>query len=325
MRKTLCILAAFLMTLSLINVSHAALVGLNGTTTTELYSSSGTYTTIGGLDLYGGQLYFGQFKEIRSLDTASLTSNVVGTVPSNAGNSIVVAQPNSGTLYTAYGTSYSAPYPYTIGSLDNTGTFTQQAAIDGIYDAAVDSNGNLYLTANPGNQGTQVLRYNWTDGSTETVIEIGGASAGLAFDANDNLYVADNGNGQILSFSATNVAEATTPLTSADATGSIDLASPNYLAIDSENGYLYASYLDTSWNAHVDQISLVNPGEQITITDGGGKMVLNDDGNLYMLDTDWGTYSSTINLVTIPTSVPEPSTILLLLAGATSLTILRRR
>ena len=322
MRKAICLLVALLAMFTFIGTSQAELTGLNGYQVTQIYASE-IYTGkfIGGLDLYNNHLYFGEYTEIKSLDLADpSTTTTLCTVSPNPGNSIATVDPSTGTLYTAYGLS-GANFPYDMGYVDS-GAFNWQATIDGAYDSAIDSTGSLYITANPGGLGTQVLSYAWNNGATETIINIGGASGGLAFDADNNLYVSDYDNNQILYYAATTLSGAQSTLTANDADGTIALTMPGYLAVDSENGYLYASHLDAYWCTYVDRINLADTNDRLAVTTGGGKMVLDDEGALYMIDSDWSVYNSTVNRVA---AVPEPSTLILILAGLVSLAMLRRK
>ena len=160
-----------------------------GYTATELYSSAAAYTTIGGLDLDAGKLYFGQYADIKSLELSDNSTQTVGTVPSNAGNSLVVR--NDGTTYTAYGTSYNSPYPYEMGYIDADGDYVNQLDEDGIYDCAVNSGGECYIVVNPDALGSKIFKYDWSDGSTVEIADIGGYSGGAAFDSLGNLYYAE--------------------------------------------------------------------------------------------------------------------------------------
>ncbi|MBN2216831.1 MAG: PEP-CTERM sorting domain-containing protein [Pirellulales bacterium] len=275
----------------------------SGYQATQLYSSAGTFTVIGGLDCHDGELYFGQSTEINSLDLSDLTSTKVGDVSSIAGNSFVTVKPDTGVVYTSYGTSYDFPYPYTAGYLDTSGAFVAQLNMDGIYDAAVNSVGQLFIVANPGADGSFIYEYDWSNGSTRTVANVGGWSGGLAFDADDNLYYAAD-TGRVVRFDAADVAAG--DLTMADAATALELASPGYLAFD-DDGNLFATNYDGGTKLNL--YDLDTQTKIADVADGGGKMVWTN-GVLYTIDTTWGMDSfSTIEAIT---AVPEPGTLALL-------------
>ena len=75
----LTIVCAFVVTGA--GVAGAAFSTAPGYTATELYDTAGSFTTIGGLDLDSGYLYFGQYTDIKSLDLSDNSTAVVGTVP----------------------------------------------------------------------------------------------------------------------------------------------------------------------------------------------------------------------------------------------------
>jgi len=296
---------------------HAAFVAATGYQAEELYTSAGSFTTVGGLSHRGGFLYFGQSTAINSLDLTDNSVTTEGTVPSNTGNSLVTVNPDSGTVYTAHGTSYSDPYPHKMGYFD-AGVFQEQLAMDGIYDAAVNGAGELFIAANPANTGARIYRYNWADGSTTEVANLGGPSGGLTFDPDNNLYCSAYNEGKVLTFTAAQVG--TGGLTRANATTALDLDQPGYLAF-SDDGNLFASYLDASWNNHVGLFDVTTNQKLADVADGGGKMAW-ANGTLYTVDTDWIAYASTIQAVS---AVPEPSSALLLAIGATALVPFGRR
>lgn len=279
-----------------------------GYTATELYSSAGTYTTIGGLDLDAGKLYFGQYTDIKSLNLSDNSTQTVGTIPANAGNSLVVR--NSGTTYTSYGTSYSSPYPYKMGYIDASGSYVNQLDEEGIYDCAVNSSGECYIVANPGALGSKILKYDWSDGSTIEIADIGGYSGGVTFDSLDNLYYAEQTNGEVLMFTADEVAAG--GLTADDGISVLDIT-VGYISFDAYDNF----YATTDWGATFAKYDLSTQSLVEEIAYGGiGKFIV-DGGGIYLIDTDWAEYASTIQHV-----VPEPATMVLLGLGGL---LLRKR
>jgi len=286
----------------------AAFVTGAGYTSTELYSTTGTYTTIGGLDLDGGKLYFGQYTDMKSLNLGDNSTQVVGTIPSNVGNALVIR--HNGTTYTSYGTSYNSPYPYKMGYINGSGSYVNQLNEDGIYDCAVNSLGDCYIVANPDALGSKILKYNWSSGSTTEVADVGGYSGGIAFDHFDNLYYAEQTSGQILKFTTAQVATGGLDISEAEAILSI---TAGYICFGADDD-LYAT---TGWGATLAKYDLSTQSLVSEIAYGGiGKFIVDGD-DIYFVDTDWVDYSSTIQHV-----VPEPSTVLLLGLGGL---LLRRR
>jgi hypothetical protein len=302
-----------LMTLMLNNTVFAVFSTATGYSSTELFSSTGTYTTCGGLDIDSGSLYFGNYSEIKSLNLSDNSVSTVGSIGGNAGNALVVRHSNL--TYTAYGTSYDEPYPYKMGYIDGEGTYNNQLDEDGIYDAAVSPNGDCYIVANPDALGSQIFKYDWTTGATTLIADIGGSSGGLAFDDAGNLYYADQGEGErdasILKFTAMEVAAGS--LDASDADSFFDIAA-GYIVLD-DDGVLYAT---TGWGATLAKYDFSTESMIEEIAYGSiGKLMLDGD-YIYAIDTDWGSYSSTIQRI-----VPEPATIILL--GLSGLWLRRRR
>lgn len=304
MNKLLALTFALVCVVCCNGVAHAEFVTASGYTSTELYSTADTFTTIGGLALDSGKLYFGQFTDIQSLDLSNNSVASAGTLTSNAGNSLVVR--HDGVTYTSFGTSYSSPYPAKMGYLD-AGAYVNQLNLDGIYDAAVNPNGDCYIVANPGASGSQILKYNWTSGSTTLIADIGGFSGGLAFDPVGNLYYAEQTQGEVLKFTAVQVAAGGLSIT--DAEVAINLAA-GYIGFNSAGDF----FATTGWGSTFSEYDLATQSKVRDIAHGSISQFVVNGNDIYLVDTDWGTYSSTIQHV-----VPEPSAILLLgIAGLTA-------
>ena len=305
--------------------TQAALVAKPGYQSETLYSSAGTFTTIGGLDHHQEMLYFGQSTEIKSLDLSDNGDAVVGTIPANVGNALVTVYPADGKVYTAYGTSYDPPSPHKMGYFDGSGSYVHQLDMDGIYDAAVNGDGDVFIVANPDvddddvADGSRIYRYDWSTGAATEVANIGGYSSGLAFDASGNLYYSVYGAGQVVKFTAAEVATGGLDLGDADTV--LTVSSPGFLAFDDQDN-LFASYLDASWATHIALYDPTTGNQLAVVADGGGKMAW-ADGTLYTIDTDWSAFASTIEAIT---PVPEPTSLMLLaVAGAIALALPHRR
>jgi hypothetical protein len=261
-----------------------------------------------------GQLYFGNYDEIKSINLGDYSVSSVGDIGGNADTSVVAR--HNGTTYVAIGTSYNEPYPYEIGYIDGTGDFNPQLEEDGIYDAAVDSQGDCYIVANPDALGSKIFTYDWDTGATTEIADIGGYSGSLAFDSAGNLYYADQGDTSrdagILKFTTAQVEAGNLDVTDAEVV--LDIKA-GHIGFD-DNGFLYATtgYGATFAMYDINTDVLVNE-----IAYGGiGKFLLDGD-TIYAIDTDWDTYSSTIQMIT----VPEPATVVLI--GLASLLLRRKR
>ena len=288
-----------------------------GYSSTELYSSAETFTLLGGLSYDGGNLYFARHTEVLSLDLSSRQVQAVGTLPDNVDTPVVVRC--GGQTHVAYGVSFSFPYPYRMGAIGPDGQFNELLAEDGIYDAAVNSSGECYVVANPDAAGSSILRYDPAGGAPTVIANPGGFSGGIAFDADDNLYYAEQTAGEVWKFTAQQVAAAgqggADALTGADAEVVLDITA-GYLAFD-DASYLYAT---TGWGAVLAKYDLSTAAQVEEVAYGGiGKLVWND-GTLYAIDTDWNAYAGTIQKI-----VPEPATVGLLAMAVPALLRARQR
>ncbi|HLA85036.1 MAG TPA: PEP-CTERM sorting domain-containing protein [Thermoguttaceae bacterium] len=291
--------------------SAEALVVHEGYDATMLYSASAG-STISGLDSRDGKLYFGEYTEIKSLDLSTLNAAVLGSVSGTIGCSFVAVKPDDGTVYVAHGNTYDPPCPYQTGYLDSTGVYCHQRDLEGVYDAAVNSAGELYLVANPDGDdpdfkgdGARIYEYDWSDGSVREVANVGGSTGGLAFDADDNLYYSSYDSDSVIRFEAADVAAG--DLVADDATVAVDWDGPGFLAFD-DAGDLFVGYYDPDTGSHVGLFDVETGIKLADVTDGGGKLVWANK-TLYTFDTDWGTYTSTLYAIQ---SVPEPGAIILL-------------
>lgn len=278
----------------------------------NLYSTAGNAAVIGGLELDGNKLYFGEAAEVKSLDLTDGSVISIGTLSSDKGVSVVVRRDDL--TYAAFTTSFNSPYPYKMGYLDAGGTYTHQLDEDGIYDAAVNSQGQLYISANPDALGSKIFRYDWQSGFITEIADIGGATGGLAFDSQDNLYYADQGiygerSASVLRFTAAQVAAGGLDVVEAEsvfdiAAGYIDFDSFGDLYACTGWGTTLARY-DLDSGAKIEDIAYATNNEYMW------KFTLGGD-YLYTYSTEYSNYFSTIRQIT----VPEPTTVILLgLAG----------
>lgn len=283
-----------------------------GYTVKNLYDTSGTNTAIGGLALDDGKLYFGNWTEIKSLDLAAGSIVSQGTI-GNSSDIAFVAR-NGGVTYTAFSTTSNSPYPYNFGYIDSSGLFVQKFIQHGIYDAAVNSQGELYITANPDVLGSKIFKYDLVNDCLLEIADIGGYSGGIAFDSFDNLYYADQGiynqrSSSILKFTAEQISEG--GLFVSDAQSVLNITARFLIFDEMDNLFATTGYgtslakYDVNLGVKIDDIASTSRLEFI------GKLVFQDDC-LYTFTTDYANYFSTVRQITIP----EPATILLLgLAG----------
>jgi len=272
----------------------------SGYAASELYSSSGSSATIGGLTLDGGRLYFGQYTQIRSVRVSDSSVQGEGTIAANTDNSIVAR--HSGTTYVSYGTSYSSPYPYTMGYIDSGGGFISQLNEDGIFDYAVNSAGDCYIVTNPDALGSRIFQYEWSSGSVTEIANIGGYSGGIGFDSAGNLYYAEQSAGEILIFTAAQVTAGS--LGAADADVVLNVTA-GYIGFDESDNF----YATTGWGATLARYDLGVGGWVEDVAYGSiGKFVATAAG-VYAIDTNWGSFYSTVQHIT---AVPEPVSVLLL-------------
>ena len=163
-----------------------------GPTISELHNTEGTFTVVEGMCLDDGAVYFGNFTDVLSLDLRTLLLSDVGDLPANTGVSVV--QRAAGATYAGRGVSFSAPYPCAFGYIDAGGVFTNTWFENGIFDAAVNGLGEMYVVANPepsdfstnppylGTGTTALFRYDPLTDTAAPVAVMGGIHGGIAFD-----------------------------------------------------------------------------------------------------------------------------------------------
>ncbi|MFA7172179.1 MAG: hypothetical protein WC340_01985 [Kiritimatiellia bacterium] len=280
----------------------------------ELDNSAGTFTTYGGLTKNGDVLYYGNYDTVRQYDLAGATNSVYATTVGNA-DTKGLAKIGS-TLYMALDTSYNAPYPSSLGTVDPATGFTatlvsgkeQGETTYSIYDATLN-NGEYYFVAAPGTintnsqsgaTGTRIYRYNNADPSAPVEIaNIGGSSGGIAFDTAGNLYYASQNWGQgILRFNAVNVARG--GLTAADGATVADVTA-GYLGF-LPDGHLVAT---TGWGVSLDVFDINTGAKRRTIatvpsdwSESIGKFVV-DGTTLYVAHTDWNAYTGNLYAINL--------------------------
>lgn len=309
MKNQMAIMAMLLIVVSL-SSDASPFVPAEGYTARSIYSYMTSFS--GGLDLYDGRLYVADFMDVNSMNTDGSNVELVGHVPGNNENSMLCINQLNGRVYTAYTPTFGNPPPYDIGYM-NEGGFVHQSTHYGVFDAAYNE-GQIYLSAALDGD-SSIWRYDQTDGTMNEIVSLVGGSGGLAFDDSGNLYCSSYGDNTVLSFSNAQLAGGAI-LSAVDAIASIDLSRPGFLAFDEKNN-LYATYRDESFENHMVQLGM--DGTMTAVADGGGKLLV--DGNtIYTSHSDWSTFEK--NLYAI--SIPEPSSIALVLMGAVGMCGIRR-
>ena len=298
-KSTVCLLVVLALSCNALATFTAG----TGYGSSVVYSGSGAGQPIlGGLAYDSGNLYVGQGTDLVTIDASSYGMQVSGSLPGAVSNSLVARY--NGTTYTSYASSFSAPYPYTMGYIDGGGVYQQQLVENGIYDMAINSVGEAYFVADPTGSGqSQIFSYDLGTGTATLAASVGGYAGGIAFDSGGNLYYADQTGAGVLKFSV-------------DGGGVLDMSSSTsvlsetagYIGFDDNDSF----YATTGWGALFSEYDLDIAAKVADIASGGIGQFVIDGQSIYLLDTDWGANASTIYEVT---AVPEPATITMLAFG----------
>jgi len=294
---------------------------------TTLTSSSG-YTTFGGLMKDGDTLYFGNFRTIRSYDITTGINSVYASIPGNndtkglgmVGGNIYIAYDTGG--FPTYGSVLSVVSPTSYSEVLKSSSGADSYSI---YDAVV-YDGYYYFTANPGVggslQGTKIYRLDPDDPANPFMVaDIGGLSGGLTFDDNGNLYYASQNSGEgILRFDAADVLAG--GLSAVDGMTVVDIAASNLGFLST--GELLAGIMEGQKLVSYDLAT--GERDDIAFTAGYeymGKFIV-DGNDIYLTSTDYMAYRSSLYVITLPSPVPEPSGVLMLLSGLAFLGFYRK-
>lgn len=177
----------------------AALLPETAFQSTPIYDTSGQFVLIEALNTKDGVAYVGHGTNVVSVNLDTFATSTVGVVPPNATFAYLVWRSNH--LHAAYGTSFNPPFSGRHGEI-NSGAFVQYGSQDGIYDAAVNGDGSMYIIANPGGAGSKVFRFDPVSTTMVEIVHVGGYSGPIAFDSSNRLYVGEQsfGNEKILRF-----------------------------------------------------------------------------------------------------------------------------
>lgn len=200
----------------------------------SMYDTVGQFVLISGLDADDSAAYVSAGTNIWAVNITNGVAASAGTLPPNVNAGFVRLR--DGDLHAAYDQSFAFPFPSRHGIIDSFGDFQDRGGLDGIYDAAVNSQQELFIAANPGSSGAKIFRYDPVTTSAVEIINVGGFSGGIAFDAQDRLYVAtQNGNG-VLRFTG---AQLTAGNLAASDGEMVVFINASYLTVD-RHGRLYA-------------------------------------------------------------------------------------
>lgn len=300
---------------------------------TELTSSEPWYAPIGGLMKDGDILYFGNYRALRTYNLSTGVNSIYATLPGN--NDTKGLGKIDGNIYIAYDVGTYPTYASVLSVVSPSGyteVLRKGSGVDSysIYDAVVYE-GNYYFAANPGIggrlQGTKIYRLDLDNpGNPFMVADIGGLSGGLAFDGEGNLYYASQNSGEgILRFDAVDVLAG--GLSAADGVTVVkNIAASNLWFLSS--GELLAGIMDGQMLSSYDLVTGRRSDIAFTTDyEYMGKFVV-DGNNVYITSTDWSyesDYISSLYVITLPSPVPEPSGMLMLLSGLTFLSFYRKR
>lgn len=275
-------------------------IGANDIAISHIYAPPGG--TLGGLAIDHTGAYTGSGTDILRISLTNGVEENVCTL-SNAVAIGAVARSASRT-FIGYDISFAFPAPSVLAVCDGTGNPQDLIEIDSIFDIAVNSRDDVFIVANPGGSGSHIYRYDEDSTSLFHVATVGGASGGIAFGPEDELYYAwqapDFINGEIWRFTDAQVQ--TGNLTGADA----HLVAPvkaMYIACD-VHGTLYVT------RSHRSMIEAFDPatGESLGVVaydpdndwQAGALAYSMDDFTLYALYTDWSAFLSSIYAIHLP-------------------------
>ena len=292
----------------------AGVLAGDGSAASLVYQAD-SYMPVGSVDAVDGAVYFNSNGQILSKDIATGVVTSHGNVGPNAGVSIV-HKAGSGVIV-SHGTSYQSPFPYEINQFAGD-SISPVLSMNGIYDYAVDSSGRMFFVANSDGINSEIFQLN-ADGSADSVGVVGGYSGGLAFDADDNLYYANQSLYAVQKFTGLN------GLYNLESYDTVLNSAGGYIGFDADGKLLMtSSSYDDSWNllsSDVLAFDLTDGSSSIIATSSDlslGKFVVDED-TLYGVAMNWGTYTGQVY------SVPEPASMALFGLGSLIMIRLRKK
>jgi len=284
-----CLVASVLLSFAPINAALLPDTGFNGV---SVYDTAGQFVLMEALDIKDGVAYVGHGTNVVSVNLSTHAATSFGTIPPNATFAYLAWRSNH--LHAAYGVSFFPSILSRHGVVDS-GVFVQHGSMDGIYDAAVNASGELYIMANPGGLGSKVFRFEPATTSLLEVIHVGGYSGPIAFDSSNRLYVGEQsyGNEKILRFTPAQLLDGS--LTAANGEVIVSVGA-TYMCLD-ENDRLYVI---TGYGIELSIYDVENKYKVRTVATGTGIGRIAWDRQekvLVVVYSDYISYDSTLNLL----------------------------
>lgn len=300
---------------------------------TNVYTG-GLFSFGNGLALDSGDLYYGDLADLTVIDLGDLSTNVQAALPGSVAPAFI--NRDGGQTFVGFSTSFGtppAPSNSSTGRID-AGTYVERSLLEGVYDGAFSPlTGSAYLSAAADEDNNNIVDpagvflIDYAAGTTTKIIDVGGSSGPIAFDAAGNMYygffdLVNFTDHAIYRFDAGDLPGGS--LTLADATKVVDLPNgPGYIAID-KNGNLIVTegqalvLYDPTTGDKVDRLAFSGG---LTFFGALAYDAAND--TVYSVVSDFGdTFTSSV--VGFST-VPEPASAALLLVGAAAVAQRRRK
>lgn len=277
-----------------ISAARAEFTPASGYEAIPLVTTEGTFTVIEGLDVVGPHAYIAYGTNIASVPLVGGIAVSAGSLPPNA--NVNFLKQRAGVLHAGYGQSFASPFPCRFGVIDSFGQFVDQGGLDGLYDAAVNGAGELFMVANPSNSGTRIFRFDPATTAAVEVIQVGGYSGGIAFDSAGRLYVAEQtfGDEKILRFTPQQLTNGNLTATNGEAVVQVGAS---YLCFDTQDRLYAVSGYGNHLSAYdVETGALIREvASDPAFGYGIGRIGWDAErGRLIAVYTDYGVYGSTL-------------------------------
>lgn len=300
----------------------------------DLGATSAEWFTAAFGNLPDGRLVYGEHGNIYLQDSwGSSTFNSFSSAPSGMDPAFISVYNNSTAVIGSGGWGTSDVYSFTPNTVDS--SFSLVANIQN-YDAALRDEISFYIggPSTGAENDRHGIRYMTIDGLINEVVidDISAYSSGMALDAVGNLYVADNDDDKVFRFTSTQMQNAisgtTLSITDGELIYDFDMGLTGSLAIDAEGALWLAGWGGSGiyrYDPLTDRIDNFLPGagntnyKVGTFSDGAKSYVayLNADGTATGSQLSYGYIDASV--------IPEPGTLMMVLAGITMLYARRLR